>query len=538
MIEIQTSTGDFSYDIQALIRSFFPKEKLVHQIGLPDKIQAEDGEKNLPQETSEKEQNAGWLLIQIMFLEEKITIEIERKCTIKGTPYKIRRESDFVALPEKSWHKDKDKSENPARSRYKNLLKRLIFLVLKDVLGREPQEVKEGIEMVLPPWGTLTGVRPVKVALAALEQTGDKREALRHMQEEYLISEKKADLSLTIAERERELLSSLNLEAGCSLYIGIPFCPTTCLYCSFTSYPLEGHKQYVEDYLTALKKEMHHTAKLLQGKGLTTVYFGGGTPTTLAAEQLDSLLGELYDCFDMKNLQEFTVEAGRPDSITAEKLTVLKQNGVSRISVNPQTMNEQTLRTIGRRHTAEDTKRAFYLAREAGFDNINMDVIIGLPGETAEDFYYTLQEIEKMNPDSITMHSLVVKRASRLRNEREEGIQYTGGDMQKMLIMGQQFATAGDYEPYYMYRQKNTAGHAGSSGQENIGFARRGKEGLYNILIMEEKQTIVAMGAGASTKLHGYKGKQVIRSENVKSIKDYIERIDEMLERKNILFAE
>lgn len=252
----------------------------------------------------------------------------------------------------------------------------------------------------------------------------------------------------------------------------------------------------------SVKKEMAAVAEQCRDHPLTSIYMGGGTPTALTASQLDELLFCLYELFSVSRSLEFTVEAGRPDSITREKLKVLRKYGVERISVNPQTMQQRTLEVIGRQHTVEDVKRAFLQAREAGFTNINMDFIIGLPGETPEDFEDTLRQAGELAPDSITVHSLVVKRASKLRSLLEEGGNFLEqeriieGKMEKMLALSQQFAKSRGYLPYYMYRQKNSAGHFGSSGQENIGYAKKGSECLYNILIMEEMQTIVAVGAG------------------------------------------
>ncbi|MDE6567606.1 MAG: coproporphyrinogen dehydrogenase HemZ, partial [Lachnospiraceae bacterium] len=273
------------------------------------------------------------------------------------------------------------------------------------------------------------------------------------------------------------------------------------------------------------------------------IYIGGGTPTTLSAEQLRELILHVKSCYPVSENCEFTVEAGRPDSITREKLMALREQGLDRISVNPQTMQQKTLDLIGRRHTVGETEEAFRLARELEFSNINMDLIIGLPGETVSDFQDTLNRIQALDPDSITIHSLVIKRASRLRSVLEEQAAAAGKSveelergrgeqMEQMLLLGEKFAMEHGYKPYYMYRQKNSAGHAGSTGQENIGFARPGSECLYNILIMEEKQTIVAVGAGASTKLYHSDLGQVSRVENVKSITDYIDRVEEMVNRK------
>ena len=268
------------------------------------------------------------------------------------------------------------------------------------------------------PWGSLTGVRPTKMFMQKLEEGVPDQEILHWIEREHFVSEEKAELGLAIAKRERELLSRLDYEHGYSLYVGIPFCPTTCAYCSFTSYPIAQYLERTDAYLDALCKELSYIAEVSKEKKLNTIYLGGGTPTSLSAEQLDRLLGHLEKEFSYEHLLELTVEAGRPDSITREKLEVLKAHGIDRISVNPQTMQQKTLDLVGRRHTVEDVVRTFDLARELGFENINMDLIAGLPGETPEDMEDTLRKIKKLHPDSLTVHALAIKRASRLRQEQ------------------------------------------------------------------------------------------------------------------------
>ncbi|MCD8123463.1 MAG: coproporphyrinogen dehydrogenase HemZ [Lachnospiraceae bacterium] len=383
------------------------------------------------------------------------------------------------------------------------------------------------------PWGALTGIRPTKIAMALLEEGRSPQEAEEVMRREYLVSEQKSALAVQIAGTERELLRNIDYEDGYSLYIGIPFCPTTCLYCSFTSYPMDKWAPRMGEYLDALEREIDYTAETFRGKKLNTLYIGGGTPTSLSPELLDRLLKKLGDIFDYSYLQEFTVEGGRPDSITPEKLAVLRRYPVTRISINPQTMKEETLQRIGRRHTVEDVRRAYAMAREAGFDNINMDIILGLPGEKPSDVAETVAEITKLAPDSLTVHALAIKRASRLKMEAH-GTVLAGGtqeESEEMMDIASRGAAAMGMEPYYLYRQKNMAGNL-----ENVGYARPGKAGLYNILIMEEKQTIVALGAGTVTK-GVFPDGRIERVENVKAIDQYLTRIDEMIERKRGLFS-
>ena len=352
------------------------------------------------------------------------------------------------------------------------------------------------------------------------------------MKERYLISEEKLDLAVRIAREEQKVLAGIHYENGYSLYCGIPFCPSRCLYCSFTAYPIAAFAGKVDDYLSALFHEMEETAVIMRGKILDTVYIGGGTPTAISAEQLDRVLDKIGETFDLSRLQEFTVEAGRPDSISREKLQVLKKHGVSRISVNPQTMNDKTLELIGRRHSVEETVRAFTLAREEGFENINMDLILGLPGEGPREMEETIRQIEALKPDSLTVHALAVKRASRLKMEANGAVIPGPGqiDSEEMMRIASEGAGRMGLVPYYLYRQKNMAGNL-----ENVGFAKPGKAGLYNILIMEEKQSIAALGAGTVSKAVHPDGR-IERADDVKDLKEYGERIEEMIERKRRLW--
>ena len=395
----------------------------------------------------------------------------------------------------------------------KNRLKRLLYRLLSEYTGRTL------------PWGTLTGIRPTKIPMKGLEEGKSDADILAAMKETYLISDEKAALSLEIARTEREILRRVDYRSGYSLYIGIPFCPTRCLYCSFTSYPIAKWAGRTGEYLDALEREMTGTAPLFEGRTLQTVYIGGGTPTSLSAGELDRLLTMIETHFDLSQVLEFTVEGGRPDSFTPEKLRVLRVHPVTRISVNPQTMNRQTLDLIGRMHTPEQTEEAFAMARAAGFDNINMDLILGLPGENREMVEYTLSRIAQMEPDSLTVHSLALKRAARLREEFAEYAKYGMRNSDELMNLVRERAAGLGLRPYYLYRQKNMAGNL-----ENVGYAAPGKEGLYNILIMEEKQTILSLGAAGMTKF--VTDGRPVRTENVKDVEQYISRVDEMIERK------
>ena len=397
----------------------------------------------------------------------------------------------------------------------KTAIKRELYNMLSKRTGKEL------------PWGTLTGIRPTKIALTRLYEGWTEDEIRKYMADTYLTSREKIDLSVEIAEREKNLLGRVDYENGYSLYVGIPFCPTTCLYCSFTSFPIGAWRGKMHLYLEALFKELEYVAHQMKGRTLDTIYFGGGTPTALEAEELDAILTKIEETFDLSAVKEFTVEAGRPDSITEEKLRTLRAHGITRISINPQTMKQATLDLIGRRHTVEKVKEQFRLARELGFDNINMDLIIGLPEEDINDVRDTMEQIRELAPDSVTVHSLAIKRAARLNIFRERYAGLKIENTQEMIDLTASCARSMGLVPYYLYRQKNMAGNF-----ENVGYAAPDKECIYNILIMEERQTIVACGAGTTTKVIFPKENRLERVENVKDVEQYISRIDEMIERK------
>lgn len=403
----------------------------------------------------------------------------------------------------------------------KNLIKQTLYRLLSAERNKDL------------PWGTLTGIRPTKIAMTKLMDGYDERQVYEYMKDTYFTSDEKIELSLDVAKRELKLLEAIDYENGYSLYVGIPFCPTTCLYCSFTSFPIGLWKGKTHLYLEALFRELDYVADRMKGKALDTVYFGGGTPTSLSAEDLEKILRKLETTFPIHEAKEFTVEAGRPDSITKEKLLVLRAHGITRISINPQTMKQETLDLIGRLHTVEHVKEQFYLARELGFDNINMDLIVGLPGEDIEDVKNTMEQIKELAPDSVTVHSLAIKRAARLNIHKDQYSDYKMINTQEMIDMTAHYAKEMGLNPYYLYRQKNMAGN-----YENVGYAATGKECIYNILIMEEKQTIMACGAGTTTKVLYPAENRLERAENVKDVEQYISRIDEMLLRKERLIAD
>lgn len=477
MILVKLNEPNFEYDIHSLIKAFYPEENV--SVTAEEKKYEEPVTANIEikyQETS----------IQIVWKEANLIHEFEVDAS--------------------------DRAET------KNKLKQELYQLLSKQKGEKL------------PWGTLTGIRPTKIPMKLMEEGKSRNEIKSYMQETYFASDEKIELSMDIAERELELLKKLDYENGYSLYIGIPFCPTTCLYCSFTSYPLSGWRNRVDMYLDALEHEIDYVAAKFYHKHLNSIYIGGGTPTTLEPYQLDRLIRKIKCSFDLSHCLEFTVEAGRPDSITREKLEVLKKWGISRISINPQTMKDETLKLIGRHHTVAQTVESYQMARELGFDNINMDLILGLPEETLEDVKNTMEQIAELKPDNLTVHSLALKRAARLNMFKEDYKDYKMVNTKEHMNLVASYAEELGLAPYYLYRQKSMAGNL-----ENVGYASAGKAGVYNILIMEEKQTIVACGAGTVTK-RVYGDGRLERCDNVKDVSQYIERIEEMIGRKKNLF--
>lgn len=482
MITVKLNKPEFEYDIHSLVKAFYPSEEVYVS------------------EKDKETEDAIDYHMDVIYGESDIDFKFYKvdKDLAHELVSDIRITVDF---------------EN--RKETKNELKRALYRMLSEYTGQKL------------PWGNLTGIRPTKIPMTLLEEGKTEQEIATYMHDTYEVSKEKTDLSIAIAKRELELLKKLDYENGYSLYIGIPFCPSTCLYCSFTSYPLGIWKNRMDDYLTALEKEIEFTAVKFAHKKLNTIYIGGGTPTTLTAQQLDRLIRKIKCSFDLSYLLEFTVEAGRPDSITEDKLKVLKLHDIDRISINPQTMKQETLDLIGRRHTVEQTVESFKLARSLGFANINMDLIVGLPEETLEDVANTMERLRELDPDSITVHSLAIKRAARLRMFQDDYKDYKIVNTKEHIDLTARISEEMGLEPYYLYRQKNMAGNL-----ENVGYAKPGKAGIYNILIMEEKQTIMALGAGAMTKFVFEHATRMERVENVKDINNYLDRTDEMINRK------
>ena len=348
------------------------------------------------------------------------------------------------------------------KKQMKQALKKAVYTVLSEVSGRKM------------PWGSLTGIRPTKLVHEQFKHHLSDAEIAKHMQEEYFVSPSKCEMMIKVAKAEREILAK-NKPDEISLYIGIPFCPTRCVYCSFTAYSLKTKGNLVDAYLEALCKEITAVANMKKDAKIRSLYIGGGTPTSLNEVQLERLLEHVAKSFDLSQIDEYTIEAGRPDTITKDKLRIMKEQGVGRISINPQSMRQKTLDAIGRAHSTEDIKRVFHEARELGHTEINMDMILGLPGETVEDVAYTLEELGKLGPENITVHTMAIKRASRLKEELREGegnIVLTQGEViQEMLSLCEEKMAQLGLEPYYMYRQKNMLGNF-----ENVGYAVPGTE--------------------------------------------------------------
>ena len=378
------------------------------------------------------------------------------------------------------------------------------------------------------PWGLLTGVRPVKLFRKVCEESGVDK-AKQTFLDEFFVSREKLNLAFDTEQHEKRILE-LSKPKSFSLYVGIPFCPSRCSYCSFVMASIERAKKLIEPYVNLLCEEIKATAEIANRLGLRleTVYFGGGTPTTLNAEQLNRVLKTVNTSFNMTTCREFTVEAGRPDTIDKERLFALKENNVDRISINPQTTNNSVLQAIGRKHSVEQFFSAFELARKCGFNNINTDLIAGLPTDTVESFKSSLDSMLSLSAECITVHTLCMKRASTLT---KEGVSLNRDDAEtarKMLKYAQDSLISNEYIPYYLYRQSRMVGNL-----ENVGWSKPGFESLYNVYVMDETHTILACGSGGVTKLKNQADDYLERIFNFKYPYEYIDRFDEIIARKS-----
>lgn len=387
-----------------------------------------------------------------------------------------------------------------------------------------------------PSWGMLTGVRPSKVAMEMLLNGNSKTKVRRILNSDYFVIPKKAALATDIARREERIMGKPDIK-DCSIYISIPFCPSRCSYCSFVSYTTPKLLSLIPAYVDRLCEDLSETLDTVKklGLNLKTIYIGGGTPTILTAEQLEKLLSLIDEKIDINALEEFTLESGRPDTITSEKLAVAKRHGVTRISVNPQSLNEQVIKSIGRSHSIEDFYKAFEIARNSEIKCINTDLIAGLPGDNFKYFSATFDKIVALEPENITVHTFCVKKAADILAQNKKVYSIRGGDVGKCIDYSQLRAQAAGYVPYYMYRQKNTVGNF-----ENVGFALDGTEGLYNIYMMEEVHSILAVGAGAVTKLVEYypaniASTKIVRHFNPKYPFEYLESNEKFIENITLI---
>lgn len=455
-------------------------------------------------------------LTRLFFPNEKITVI--RDFSEPQPPYIYTEVSDKITISVNigSFNKSETAVKKLVDNDNELVSAQLLYKLLCDFTG------------LTQPWGILTGVRPVKL-LRRLAEESSEEQAVKKFEKDFFVSNEKIALSRETEHNERKILE-LSKPESFSLYVGIPFCPSRCSYCSFVMASIERAEKLIEPYTKLLCEEIKRTAEIANKLGLRleTVYFGGGTPTTLSAEQLDTVLGTVNNSFDMSTCREFTVEAGRPDTIDIAKLFALKENKVDRISINPQTVNDEVLKTIGRKHTAQQFFDAFELARKCGFDNINTDLIAGLPTDTPESFKNSLDSIVRLNAECITVHTLCMKRASRLTTEGVTLDLQQARDAREMLAYTQNILGQNEYIPYYMYRQSRMVGNL-----ENVGWSKKGFESLYNVYVMDETHTILACGSGGVTKLKRNNPDYLERIFNFKYPYEYIDRFDELIQRKS-----
>ena len=472
------SGNDYKYELEGVLKLFIPATQFTHMYS--DKIECDDD----------------YVFARVK--ETKNTVLLYIICRYNGD---YRRQGEIL-----------DKNGSTQKYDKELYLSRVLYKVLAEITG------------IVPKWGVLTGIRPVKRVNTWLNEGCNKDEVYSRLQNEYLCSKEKCDIAFATAMTQKQVLDALDRKSF-SLYISIPFCPTRCSYCSFISQTLDSGRKLIPEYIDKMCREIRQTALITKRLGLKldTVYFGGGTPTSFEAEQLGTIMKTIEHSFDMSSVREYTVEAGRPDTITEDKLRTVKENGCTRISINPQSLNPSVREAIGRSHTVEQFYDSYELARKIGFSCINTDIIAGLPNDTIDSFKNTVDKLVDLSPENYTVHTLSIKRAAVLnrgdkavlKNPTDEMVEYATNALFK-----------NDYLPYYLYRQKNMVGNL-----ENIGWSKTGHESLYNIYIMEEVQTILAMGAGASTKLVDHP-KRLERVFNYKFPLEYNKHFDLMIERK------
>lgn len=475
----------FHYEIENLTRVFFPNEKIeiVKDKGIEDN--------------------------EIQYIVTRIADVENGKNIFVDVFFDNYKGNNSVFVPF-------DSNQENYRSEQEREMAVCLFRILTNYTG------------VTPPWGILTGVRPIKLFRRLSDEFGTEY-TKSYFKDKLLVTDEKVLLAEETEKNERSIIN-MSSDNSYSLYVSIPFCPTRCSYCSFVSQSVEKTQKLIEPYVELLCKELIYTAKIIKGLNLKleTVYIGGGTPTTLNAEQMARLIAVINENFPMNECREFTVEAGRPDTVTEDKLKAILDGGADRISINPQTMNDEILTAIGRKHTAEQTIDAFNLARKVGFNHINMDLIVGLPNEAFESFKNTLDIITKLDPESITVHTLSMKRSSHLTSQGMLLLKHDAEEAGKMHSFCRTLLSENSFRPYYLYRQSRMVGNF-----ENIGYAKKGNDGLYNVYIMDETHTVLGCGAGAVTKLKDPKTGILQRIFNYKYPYEYINNFDEMLKRKD-----
>lgn len=486
MVKVYTEGHNYFYEVLDILSNFFDKDNIEF---VDSKVPAEGRS----------------LFVHTAFSVLKRRVVL--KCAIVDGNQLIEEVSEF---PEASG------DELEKRKQYKRMLKHNLLKAMEKYTNKKL------------PWGILTGIRPVKVVHRLLDDGYSQNYIENHLVDFYRLSREKALLSLDIADRERKYILPYD-DRKVSIYISVPFCPTRCSYCSFPSHEMGKWGKLADEYLECLAREMEEVYRELRKRDYVyqTVYVGGGTPTSLNHRQLIFLLDRINRYFVTSDTRELTVEAGRPDTVDREKLCILKDMGATRISINPQSMNAVTLEKIGRKHTPEDILRAYELARETGHKNINMDIIIGLPGENVDMVTKTLEVIKGIKPEGLTVHTLAIKRASRLNEEISEIYWVNEDEVAAMVETAALYAKGMGMHPYYLYKQRYMVGN-----HENVGYSLPGFECLYNMQIMEEKQTIVGIGAGAVSKLVFLEEDRLERVENIKNVEYYISRFEQVLGKK------
>ncbi|WP_445486551.1 coproporphyrinogen III oxidase [Niallia sp. 03133] len=459
--------------------------------------------------------------------EEEAEIQIKFKANSSEKKYSICGQAinDKGSSPFECNKKMENLSEKARFKQEKNAISQVYLKVLQEYTG------------MVQKWGILTGIRPTKLLHLHMQNHVPMEEAHQSLKDEYLMSDEKIKLMQKIIDRQLAVIPDLyDLKKEVSIYIGIPFCPTKCAYCTFPAYAINGRQGSVTSFLGGLHYEMKKMGEWLKEKNIsiTTVYYGGGTPTSITAEEMDMLYEQMHASFpNVENIREITVEAGRPDTITPEKLAVLNKYKIDRISINPQSYTQETLKAIGRHHTVEETIDKYHLAREHGMNNINMDLIIGLPGEGIQEFRHTLDKTEELMPESLTVHTLSFKRASEMTRNKAKYKVAERSEIEQMMKMAEDWTEQFEYVPYYLYRQKNILGNL-----ENVGYSKRNQESIYNIIMMEELQTVIGIGCGASSKfIHPVTGK-ITQFSNPKDPKTYNESYKEYTDRKIELLNE